>query len=136
MASVPVALALVFPYEAVVFRPSEAAVAPRAACAFVTLEESEEHAALAAARTAWQIDSKSVTRLRLDLSAGDLPPSPTGRVVVRRRERGTSAAAVAEYVPNALPPSVAAPAPVVIAPDSAAPDAKPAFSRAELLKID
>lgn len=136
MASVPVALALVFPYEAVSFRPSGGSGAPRAVCAFVTLGEDEERAALAAARTAWQVDSKSVTGLRLDLTAGDLPPSPSGKVAVRRRERGTSAAP-AEFVPAMLPPTFAAPAPAAIgAEGDAASEKAPAFSRDDLLKID
>jgi hypothetical protein len=40
-----------------------------------------------------------------------------------------------EYVPNVLPPSVAAPAPATIAPEEVV-EQKQAFSREELLKID
>ena len=83
VASVPVALALVFPYDALGFRPAPCAGAAQASCAFVSLVAAEERAVLAAARTAWQVDSKSVTGLRLDLSAGDLPPSPSSKVTVR-----------------------------------------------------
>lgn len=135
MASVPVAIALVFPYEAMNFR-AERGVEPRAACAFVTLGEEEERAALASARTAWQVDSRSVRHLRVDLTSGDdLPPAPVRPVIAARPPRGACAASGAAYVPNALPPTVAAPAPAVIAPDAAPPAAKPAFSREELLKI-
>ena len=135
MASVPVAIALVFPYEAMNFR-AERGGESRAACAFVTLGEEEERAALASARTAWQVDSRSVRRLRVDLSSGELPLAPVRPVLPSRPQRGEGAASETTYVPNALPPTVAAPAPTVIAPDTAAPAAKPAFSRDELLKID
>ena len=135
MASVPVAIALVFPYEAMNFR-AERGGESRAACAFVTLGEEEERAALASARTAWQVDSRSVRRLRVDLSSGELPSAPVRPVLPSRPQRGEGAASETTYVPNALPPTVAAPAPTVIAPDTAAPAAKPAFSRDELLKID
>ena len=133
MASVPVALALVFPYEAVSFRPSEGSGAPRAVCAFVTLGEDEERAALAAARTAWQVDSKSVAGLRIDLSSGDLPPAPVRTVELRSPVRGESAAAV-PFEPEMLPPTFAAPAPRQIKPDAYT--NAPAFPREELLKID
>ena len=94
VASVPVALALVFPYDALGFRPAPCAGAAQASCAFVALDAAEERAVLAAARTAWQVDSKSVAGLRIDLSSGDLPPAPVRTVELRRPVRGESAAAV------------------------------------------
>ena len=134
MASVPVALALVFPYEALGFRPSRGAGASRATCAFVTLGEAEERAALAVARTAWQVDSKSVARLRLELSSGDLPPAPVRTVDLCRPVRGESSATV-PFEPDMLPPTFAAPSPRKIEPDIDASADAPAFSRKELLKL-
>lgn len=133
MASVPVALALVFPYDALAFRPARDHGVPRATCAFVTLDEAEERAALAAARTAWQVDSKSVAGLGPDLSSGDLPPAPVRTVELRRPVRGESAAAV-PFEPDMLPPTFAAPAPRKIEQETYIDE--PAFPREELLKID
>ncbi len=137
VASVPTALALVFPYEAFSFRVERRADESRARCSFVTLTADEERAALAAARAAWQVDAKGVMGLRADLSTGDLPPEPMRPVIPVRpaEDRGVSGAV--QYVPNALPPSVGACAAARIAPEGeqSAP-AGTAFSREELLKID
>ena len=133
VASVPVALALVFPYDALGFRPAPCAGAAQASCAFVALDAAEERAVLAAARTAWQVDSKSVAGLRIDLSSGDLPPAPVRTVELRRPVRGESAAAV-PFEPDMLPPTFAAPAPRQIKPDAYT--NAPAFPREELLRID
>jgi hypothetical protein len=132
MASVPVALALVFPYDALGFRPPRDAAASRTTCAFVALDADEERAALAAARSAWQVDSKSVAGLRIDLSSGDLPPAPVRTVELRRPVRGESAAAV-PFEPEMLPPTFAAPSPRQIKPDAYT--NAPAFPREELLNI-
>ena len=135
VASVPVALAFVFPYEAIGFRAEERDPAPSAACAFVSLDAAEERAALAAARTAWQVDATGVRGLRTDLSSGDLPPMPTQPVIPARppRER---ASADAEYAPNTLPPTVAAPPPAGISADAEAPAPSPTLSKEALLKLD
>ena len=134
--SVPVAVALVFPYEAVGFHAREHGGAAVANCAFVSLDAAEERAALAAARTAWQVDVKGVRGLRADLSTGDLPPVPV-RPVIRFRPTRTCGNCSAAYVPNALPPTAGAPDPGMVA--TAAEQrtgTKAAFSREELLKID
>lgn len=136
VAVIPVAIAFVFPYEAVGFHADKRNQESGPSCAFVVLSEAEERVALAAARTSWQVGAKGVQRLRTDISSGELPPAPIRLVMPTRPKRGTSAAP-AEYAPNMLPPTVAAPPPAAIAPD-AVPDhaSKQAFSREELLKID
>ena len=136
VAVIPVAIAFVFPYEAVGFHADKRNQESGPSCAFVVLSEEEERVALAAARTSWQVGAKGVQRLRTDISSGELPPAPIRLVMPTRPKRGTSAAP-AEYAPNMLPPTVAAPPPAAIAPD-AVPDhaSKQAFSREELLKID
>ena len=132
---VPAALLFVFPYEAMSFRAEEGLRDVRPVCAFVTLNEEDEHAALTAARASWQVDSKNVKRLRLDLSTDDLPPEPLGPVFETRPKHGESAALGAEYVPNALPPTLGAPKAAVIPADADGPvKTLPAFSREEMLK--
>lgn len=136
IAVVPVAIAFVFPYEAVGFRAEKRDQKSSPSCSFVVLSEEEESVVLAAARTSWQVGSKGVKELRTDISSGELPPVPLRLVMPTRPMRGTCAAP-AEYEPNLLPPTVSAPPPAVIAPDAVAdPALKQAFSREELLKID
>ena len=134
IAVIPIAIAFVFPYEAVGFRAEKRERGSRTSFAFVVLSEDEERVALAAARTSWQVGAKGVKRLRTDISSGELPPAPI-RLVMPTRPKRDEVFAPVEYTPNALPPTVAAPAPAAIAPEAAGAQ-KQAFSREELLKID
>ena len=132
---IPVAIALLFPYNAVGFRANERESGRRSSCAFVTLTDEEERVALAAARTAWQVDAKGVKWMKPESGPGELPPMPVVFVIPERPVRGTSAAP-AEYTPNSLPPTVAAPPPAVIAPDeNMGAEAKQTFSKEDLLKL-
>ena len=132
---IPVAIALLFPYDAVGFRANERESGRRSSCAFVTLTDEEERVALAAARTAWQVDAKGVKWMKPESGPGELPPMPVVFVIPERPVRGTSAAP-AEYTPNSLPPTVAAPPPAVIAPDeNMDAEAKQTFSKEDLLKL-
>ena len=132
---IPVAIALLFPYNAVGFRANERESGRRSSCAFVTLTDEEERVALAAARTAWQVDAKGVKWMKPETGPGELPPMPVVFVIPERPVRGTSAAP-AEYTPNSLPPTVAAPPPAVIAPDeNMGAEAKQTFSKEDLLKL-
>ena len=136
IAVIPVAIAFVFPYEAVGFRAEKREHENRPSFAFVVLSEEEERVALAAARTSWQVGAKGVKGLRTDISSGELPPAPI-RLVMPTRPKRDEVFAPVEYTPNALPPTVAAPAPAAIAPEvEPDPDAKRVFSKEELLKID
>ena len=134
IAVIPVAVAFVFPYEAVGFRAEKRERGSRTSFAFVVLSEDEERVALAAARTSWQVGAKGVKGLRTDISSGELPPAPI-RLVMPTRPKRDEVFAPVEYMPNALPPTVAAPAPAAIAPEEVV-EQKQAFSREELLKID
>ena len=134
IAVIPIAIAFVFPYEAVGFRAEKRERGSRTSFAFVVLSEDEERVALAAARTSWQVGAKGVKRLRTDISSGELPPAPI-RLVMPTRPKRVEVFAPVEYTPNALPPTVAAPAPAAISPEAAGAQ-KQAFSREELLKID
>ena len=104
---IPAAIAFMFPYDAVGFRANERESGRKPSCAFVTLTDEEERVALAAARTAWQVDSKGVKWMKPESGPGELPPMPVVFVIPERPMRGTSAAP-AEYTPNSLPPTVAA----------------------------
>ena len=136
IAIIPAAIAFVFPYEAVGFRAEKREQGSGPSCSFVVLSEEEERVALAAARTSWQVGAKGVKGLRTDISSGELPPEPIRPVMPTRPKRDEGFTPV-EYMPNALPPSVAAPAPATIAPEAAEEtEAKQPFSKEELLKID
>ena len=136
IAVIPAAIAFVFPYEAVGFRAEKREQQKRPSFAFVVLSEEEERVALAAARTSWQVGAKGVKGLRTDISSGELPPAPI-RLVMPTRPKRDEVFEPVEYTPNALPPTVAAPAPAAIAPEvEPDPDAKRVFSKEELLKID
>jgi len=135
IAVIPAAIAFMFPYDAVGFRANEHERGRKPSCAFVTLTDEEERVALAAARTAWQVDSKGVKWMKPESGPGELPPMPVVFVIPERPVRGTSAAP-AEYTPSSLPPTVAAPAPAIIAPDeNMGAEAKQPFSKEDLLKL-
>lgn len=135
IAVVPAAIAFIFPYDAVGFRARERESGRKPTCAFVTLTDEEERVALAAARTAWQVDSKGIKWMKPESGPGELPPMPVVFVIPERPARGTSAAP-AEYTPNSLPPTVAAPPPATIAPDDdKGSEAKKPFSKEDLLKL-
>ena len=135
IAVIPAAIAFMFPYDAVGFRANKRDSGRKPTCAFVTLTDEEERVALAAARTAWQVDAKGVKWMKPESGPGELPPMPVVFVIPERPVRGTSAAS-AEYMPNSLPPTVAAPAPVIIAPDeNMGAETKQPFSKEDLLKL-
>jgi len=135
IAVIPAAIAFVFPYDAVGFRAEKCEQECNPSCSFVVLSEEEERVALAAARTAWQVDAKGVKWMKPESGPGELPSMPVVFVIPERPVRGTSAAP-AEYTPNSLPPTVAAPAPAIIAPDEdMSAEAKQPFSKEDLLKL-
>lgn len=135
MISIPLALAAVFPYEAIGFRVSEATPDPAPSCAFVTLTADEERQALIAARAAWQVNTEDVRGLRADLSVGELPATPMVRVLQKRVPGGAAAVRATVYEPSVLPPTAAAVAPADLPPDGEG-RKSPAFSRDELLKVN
>ncbi len=132
---VPIAIALAFPRDLFSFRALPSGdVSPT--CAFVNLTAEEEQAALTAARASWQADSRGARHMRVDLSTGDLPPAPV-RPVIATRPPQACPGSVGGYIPESLPPTVAAGAAEEIKPDKAeASSVKNAFTREELLKID
>lgn len=135
MMAIPVALASVFPYDAIGYRASEPAAEEPPRCAFVTLTADEERQALAVARAAWQVNAEGVRGLRADLSVGELQPTPMVRVLRARTLGDGVKSGASDYVPSVLPPSVGAREPKAL-PLSDESAKKPAFSRDELLGIN
>lgn len=131
-----VAVVLVFPFDAVGFRPQRAPVSQSASAAFVSMTAEEQVAAMRSARTAWQVDSVGVRRLRADLSVGELPEDPsTSSLKVGLKPVRVGLQPVG-YGLQAYPCTQAAPAAAPIAKPKDEPETRPAFSREELLKLD
>lgn len=134
--AVPLAVLFVFPYEAVGFTAAADEPPRTASCAFVTLTEDEESAALSAARAAWKVSAEGVRRMRADLSVDAMPEEvPRAVMDVSERTRAARASSVA-YDELPMPSTRAAGAPVRIAAPAAGREDGLPFSRKELLNID
>ena len=135
--AIPLALAWVFPYSALSPVPKDLGGirTDRTFYAFVDLDEDEEARAMAAARTAWHVNSEGVKKLRIEMFADDLPDDASGVVVdVDQRTRVSRGSAI-PYEPTELPSDLRAPAPTVL--DKPEPPVKPQpFPREEMLKLD
>lgn len=130
--ALPLAVAAVFPYEAVSFKARKTPGAAEARAAFVTLTEEGEAAALKASRASWSVSAgdSRVTELQIE----DLPERPISAVLdFDDRSPPERLKSVLFELP-AYEPSVAAPRPAKMEP-SDAPAGKPAFSRDELLRL-
>lgn len=136
VAAVPLAIIGAFPFDAFFSRPAPNGDEPSLTCAFVTLTEDEERAALSKARTSWQVNALGEKYMHVEIATSELPPAPVRPVVMERPPRHVIMA-VPEYVPDVLPPTVAAPAAekIKVEADTSSSN-KAAFSREELLKID
>lgn len=152
--ALPLALASVFPFDAV-FRPSASESAdagfrlagrygvrhagtdraPQASCAFVELTADEEASALAAARAAWQTDRAAIPRKGPEMFAEALPADPR-RPVVGVADRTKTISAPPAYAAAEPPTDFRAPPPAVFPAPDAPTAPPPAFSRADLLKLD
>ena len=131
--ALPVAVAAVFPFEAVFFKASEAPRVREASAAFAELSPRAEAAALASAKTTWQSDAPAGRRMRMHLSLGDLPESrPKPLLDIDAGDAVAPAFRAVEYGIPAWSPSSAAPGPRKIA--GTGPAVQPqAFPREELL---
>lgn len=134
--SVPVAIAFVFPYDAVHFKPQRGLDSCESLAAFVSLTEDEQLTAMRSAKTAWQVDSDGVRRLRVDLSLGELPDDAAATFLDVGVVPSRSPASLVEYAPPAYPRTLAAPPAARLAKDEAAPVPQPPFPKSELLKLD
>lgn len=132
------AVAAAFPFEAVGFRARRPPQPGRAGAAFVHLRADEEAAALRAAKNAWNAEAVGVRRLRAELFFGELPEVPSEPALPVEIRTGLSMPPPVSPGRTAYPPSLAAPPPASIKPEKGGEtkDAKPAFPRSELLKMD
>lgn len=136
VAAVPLAIISAFPFDAFFSRPAPNGDEMRLTCAFVALTDDEERAALSRARTSWQVNALGERHKYVEISTSELPPAPVRPVMTERPSRPVAMAAT-EYIPDVLPPTVAAPAPAKIKLEADTTSfGKAAFSREELLKID
>ena len=133
------AVAVVFPFDAMSFRPRPAKEAHTAFAAFVSLTPAEEAAAMKVAKSSWNAESGGVRHLRAELFSNELPEAESEPALgildrLARQAPEPVAPGLSPYLPSqAAPPATAIPA------EKAADDegeSSPAFSREELLKID
>ena len=134
--TVPVAIALAFPHDALVFKATPAASGQPASAAFVRLTAAEESLAIRKAKTSWQEGADVAARnLRADVFFPELPEEKFESVMaVGDRRTAYEPKLVCSPLPPFLP-SRRAEAPRRIAADGKNEEPLP-FSREELLKID
>lgn len=131
----PVILAFVFPYAAVLFRPSQVTQMQTSSCAFVSLSDEETDAAIAAARSAIKTSSENSRRLLADLSLSSIPEELSIAVADISQRTGIGSPACAPYNSAMMPPSCAAAKPDRIDAASGEAPASLPFPRDELLKL-
>lgn len=134
--TVPVAVFLVFPHDALAFRATPTAAGRPASAAFVRLTVAEESLAIRKAKTSWQEGADGAARnLRADVFFPELPEEKFESVMaVEDRQLAYEPKLVGCPLPPFLP-SRRAGAPRRIAADGK--NEEPlSFSREDLLKID
>ncbi len=136
VAAIPVALFLIFPFEAVGFRAAPDGVPSPASCAFVALTEEEAARAVSNARAAWRVNAEGVRSLHADLSVAAMPEEPHGAVMTAAEREPLPRPRIVSYEADPLPPTMAADAPGRIPAEEASPDDGLAFPRTDLLKLD
>lgn len=134
--AVCLAIACVFPYGAIGFRPRSDAERVSPSAAFVSLTDEQQGAAMLAARTSWQVNAGGVRQLRTDLSVGELPGNDLNRAVDIGVRPSRSALKPVECPKAAYPSGLAAPPAGRIAPQKINETSSPVFSKSELLKIE
>ena len=136
--TVPVAVALVFPRDALVFRamPSASASERPASAAFVRLTAAEESLAIRKAKTSWQEGADVAARnLRADVFFPELPEEKFESVMAVEDRRLTYEPRLIDCPLPPFLPSRRAEAPRRIVADGTNEEPLP-FPREELLKID
>lgn len=132
--SIPVGIALVFPYEGLGFRASARETSKQPAVSFVRLSSDEEARAMRAAKTSWQ-NSESVRNRQADIYFSELPEETFPSVMTEKERRHEAELPIVERGEVPFLPSCRAAPPLRISPDGKREDPS-AFSREELLKID
>lgn len=129
----PVLIFASLPYSAVSFRAS-APKTSRPFAAFITLTDEQEADAIAAARSAWQIDKSLSRRQHRRLPLGELPQEEQGFRISLSTGRPADEPANESYRPVPWLPTSAADRPVKFAPTPSA-KREPVFSREEMLQL-
>ena len=131
----PIGVVAVFPYASLSFNPAEAETGARQhTCSFVVLSDEQADSAVQAARSAIKTAREGISALRADLSISAIPRERSGVADVSERH-GVAPMTDARYDVLPLPPTLAAPTPVRIAPDDSPTNSPSAFSRDDLLQI-
>lgn len=134
--AVPLAVAFVFPYQALSWKAQPDVSQSRAPCAFVHLSADERENAIAAARSAIRTTPDQMRSLRADLSMAAVPDedlsavsdvSARARLDYDRPER---------FQTPVFPSSFAAPPPVRLGRDAKPDAASSAFTRNDMLKFE
>ena len=134
--SIPTAICLCFPYEALQFKGRAATSDLTASAAFVILSPEAEAAALIAAKTAWQSELSTDSRMRMGLPLGELAEDrDLHSLEVKTTPLEPEPNVPLSYRASAWAPSQKAAEAVRISPDAGASD-KPAFPREELLRLN
>lgn len=132
--SIPLGVAVIFPFRAVGFKAQDVALSPSATVSFVHLSEEEEAQAVRATRSALRGDGEDVRQLHADLSFSDLPDEVQGEILpVSARPLGTDVPLV-ECAVGPFLPSRQAPPPQRI--PIVREEERPTFAKDVLLKID
>lgn len=128
--SLPLAIAIVFPYSSIGFRAEKKNVNEKAFAAFITLSLEEEQAALKSARASWRVNASDIRNAELHI---DELPERTISAVLDFKDRDHSSKQ--EKISYGLPPyipSCASPDAKLIVPDEKPQKVLP-FSRSALL---
>lgn len=132
--TVPAVVALVFPYPALRFQARKPLMKSIGFSAFVMLTAEEENEAIKAAKTSWRGEGGVSDQVRTELLLGELPaPDSSPVLTIESRNRPLFGRHSDRRLPVYLP-SQAAPLPKKLTDDGVE-EAKPAFSRQDLLKI-
>ena len=135
--TVPLAVAIAFPYSAIGFSATKKSVAtPK--CAFVQLDASLENQAIENARSAWKnnISADAIDDLQeLSLTAITIPDDGIKSTISIEERTMNSSDRIEPYDVIALPPTMAA-GKAQSLPEMAAVEELATFPKSEMLRID
>ena len=132
------AVALVYPYDAMSFRPQKDKDAKAVFAAFVTLSPAEKAAAMKAAKSSWNTESGVVRRMRAELFVSELPAGKDDPALEVYDRMSRHMPSIVEPGVSPFMPTRAAPPPKTISPEKGdqKDESTMVFSREELLKMN
>lgn len=133
--AVPLAVAAVFPYDALSFRVNPESGPASAFVTMVKLDAAAERNAIRQAKSSLRGESARLRRLQADLSFGELPEEPPRPVLAKPEGLCVPVLSPMPFGVPSYRPSEAAGRPLVIAVPKVTP-VPPTFPREEMLKID